>query len=197
MKGLPWFALSAGAVALMVGCSEIPQDVIDGARAELDEARSRGLAEYAPTEMQQAEAAWAALAAELTQQEAKSGLMRSYNVTREKADDVREAVGAARETATRARAEAETMARASVQEARASLEQARILASDLPRTKGAKVDPGMAFQPAIAAAEAQVAASESLLAAESFRQAQEAAASAKEAIAALVEDLRGASAQRT
>src|SRR5262247_975499 len=75
-------------LALAVGCSKPPQDNINAATQALESSRAAA-SEYAPSSLQAAEDAKAALDAELKAQQDKFALFRSYKKTDELVADLK------------------------------------------------------------------------------------------------------------
>lgn len=125
-------------ILVMAGCAKPPQVDIDAAKAAIDGAVAAEAKDYAGSSLQAANDAWATLQTELTAQESKFALFRSYK----KAKEMAAAAKAAGEKATadanaqkeKVKAECQTMmtgAQTAIDEAKALLEKA-------PKGKGEK-----------------------------------------------------------
>ena len=125
-------------ILVMAGCAKPPQVDIDAAKAAIDGAVAAEAKDYAGSSLQAANDAWATLQTELTAQESKFALFRSYK----KAKEMAAAAKAAGEKASadanaqkeKVKAECQTMmtgAQTAIDEAKALLEKA-------PKGKGEK-----------------------------------------------------------
>jgi hypothetical protein len=163
-------ALIAGLV-LFAGCAKAPQVEIDGARAALEAAKTAEAAEYAPRALASAQDAINAMDAELTAQQKKFALFRSYKKAKELIAAAKTAGDQAAQTAATEKEKARQEATNLIAQAKASLEEAKTMLAKAPRGKGSQADI-KALESDLAGAEMAVTEAETVFATGKFLQAK-------------------------
>jgi hypothetical protein len=162
-----------------VGCAQPPQAQIDAAKASVDKATSAGATEYAPESYTAARDAQARLDAELTAQNGKFALMRSYDEATRLAATVVEAGNKAASDAATGKQAAQTVATAAVKDAETAISDAEAALNTAPKGKGSKADLD-ALKSDVAAAKSTLGQAETAVNGEQFKDAKTKADAAKE-----------------
>ena len=128
------------ALGAAVGCAKVPQEAVSSAKTALDGAKTAQADQYAPDAWTQAQDAQSQLDAELKAQEDKFALFRSYDHSKELAQQVQtkaqEATQAAEAAKERAREEATNL----LAEAKSKLAELQTNLEKAPRGKGTAAD---------------------------------------------------------
>jgi SWI/SNF-related matrix-associated actin-dependent regulator 1 of chromatin subfamily A len=182
-------------IAVVSACSKPPQAQIDAATAALDQAVAADAAEYAPEALAKARASVDAMNAELTAQNEKFALLRSYDSATTLAATAAQAAEEANAAVAIAKQQAEDAAVDSLSAATLSIDTARPLLDTLAdcrrKPKGFAADLE-AMRGSLEGLAALVPAIEADLAAENFSSAQAQADSLDEQAESLVADLEAA-----
>jgi hypothetical protein len=126
-------------VILMVGCAKPPQDSINSAMAAMDAAKPLA-SEYAPSSLQAAADAQAALDAELKAQQDKFALFRSYKKTDELVADLKAKSDKAAADAAAGQAQAKNDATTAIAAATTAVTDAKAMLEKAPKGKGTAAD---------------------------------------------------------
>jgi len=129
------------AVALVgAGCAKPPTEAVAGAKEALQKAVGAEAADYAPAELQQAQDAMASLDAELTAQEGRFALTRTYEKAGQLATAARTAAESAATAAAAGREAARNEATIAIESLRASVDEVKLLLEQAPKGKGTAAD---------------------------------------------------------
>ena len=126
-------------LVLMVGCAKPPQDSINAAMSSLDAAKPLA-SEYAPSSLQAAEDAKAALDAELKAQQDKFALFRSYKKSDELVADLKAKSDKAAADAAAGQEQAKNDATTAINSATTALTDAKAMLDKAPKGKGTAAD---------------------------------------------------------
>lgn len=136
-----WIVLPALlALALVFGCAKPPQADIDAAKAAIEAARNAGAGEYAASSLSAADDQVAQLEAELTAQQGKFALTRSYKKATEIAAAAKAAGEKAAADAAAGKEAARTEATALIEQAKVVLAEATTALEGAPKGKGTQAD---------------------------------------------------------
>jgi hypothetical protein len=133
---VPLLATALGAAA----CGQVPTENVNAARAALDAVTVEEARQFAPAELQAADAAREALDAELATQQGRFPLFRDYDRTTELAGGAERAAAAAIQAATVQRELAREEVAVAVASARTTLTDAGLLLDAAPAGKGSTGD---------------------------------------------------------
>jgi len=158
-------------LALVAGCAKAPQMDIDAARAALEAAKTSEAAEYAPRALAAAQDAISAMDAELTAQQKKFALFRSYKNAKTLIAAAKAAGDQAAQTATAEKEKARQEATNLIAQAKASLEEVKANLAKAPRGKGSQADI-KALESDLAAAEMALVEVDNVFASGKFLQAK-------------------------
>lgn len=124
----------------LAGCAKSPVAEIDGAKQALDRARDLQAADYAPDAWNAANDAQARLDAELSAQQEKTALFRSYSKAKELAAEVKTSAEKAGELATAGKEKAKGEATTLISQARDEYGLAQKALETAPRGKSTEAD---------------------------------------------------------
>jgi len=187
--------LLVGFGVMTAACASPPQAAIDSAKAALEKASGAGATEYAADSMKAAQDAEAALEAELTAQQDKFGLFRSYTKATELAAAATAAGEKAEQDAATGKEAAKTAASTAIGEAKDMLSEATNLLGKAPRGKGTAADLE-ALKTDLAGAETAIGEADTAFAAERYLDARAKAEAAKTAAGGVTSAVEQAMAAR-
>ena len=173
--------LGVGLLATAAACSQPPRETITAAEQAEEAAVTAGAEEYASAAMSAVAQAKAALQAEITVQQQRWAIRRSYGRAEELAVGYRQAAERAASAAGVGREEARSDATTLIEESTVLLEEVRGMLASAPRGKGTSADLAALSVDLDGAAELLDEA-ETLLGSEGFMNARVRATSAREAI---------------
>lgn len=156
---------------LMAGCAKPPQTDIDAAKAAIDGAKAAEASEYAKPSLSAAEEAWTALQTELTAQEQKFALFRSYKNASAMAADAKAKGDKAKADANARKEQVKQEVTAQMAAASTALMEAKDLLAKAPRTKDSKEAVAM-MEGDLQGAESSIAEAQNLFNSGKFLQAQ-------------------------
>jgi hypothetical protein len=174
----------------MVGCAKPPQDSITAATTAMDAAKPMA-SEYAPSSLQAAEDAKAALDAEIKAQQDKFALFRSYKKTDELVADLKAKSDKAAADAAAGKAQAKNDATTAINDATTALTDAKAMLDKAPKGKGTAADLE-AMKADLTAAESTINDANTAMAAEKFKDAKAKADAAKSSAANVVSQIQAA-----
>jgi hypothetical protein len=177
-------------LVLMVGCAKPPQDSITAATTAMDAAKPMA-SEYAPSSLQAAEDAKAALDAEIKAQQDKFALFRSYKKTDELVADLKAKSDKAAADAAAGKAQAKNDATTAINDATTALTDAKAMLDKAPKGKGTAADLE-AMKADLTAAESTINDANTAMAAEKFKDAKAKADAAKSSAANVVSQIQAA-----
>jgi small-conductance mechanosensitive channel len=177
-------------LVLMVGCAKPPQDSITAATTAMDAAKPMA-SEYAPSSLQAAEDAKAALDAEIKAQQDKFALFRSYKKTDELVADLKAKSDKAAADAAAGKAQAKNDATTAINDATTALTDAQAMLDKAPKGKGTAADLE-AMKADLTAAESTINDANTAMAAEKFKDAKAKADAAKSSAANVVSQIQAA-----
>jgi hypothetical protein len=177
-------------LVLMVGCAKPPQDAINAATAALDSAKAEA-SEYAPSSLQAAEDARAALDAEVKAQQDKFALFRSYKKTEELTADLKAKSEKAASDAAAGKAQAKTDATTAINDATTALTDAKAMLEKAPKGKGTAADLE-AMKADLTAAEGTLNDANAAMTGEKYKDAKAKADAAKSSAANVVSQITAA-----
>jgi len=177
-------------LVLMVGCAKPPQDSINAANSALDAAKPMA-SDYAPSSLQAAEDAQAALNAELKAQEAKFSLFRSYKKTDELTADLKAKADKAAADAASGKEQAKNEATTAINDATTAVTDAKAMLDKAPKGKGTAADLE-AMKADLAAADSAIAEANTAMSSEKFKDAKAKADAAKTSAANVTAQVQAA-----
>lgn len=166
-----WVVLAAVVAVTAGGCSSPPAAEISAVDAAVVAAESAEASTYASAEFAAVTEAKAQLQAELTAQEGKLALMRSYAKATELAAAAKVAAETAQQRAVEGKEQARNEATQLVADARVVLDEAVLMLEKAPRGKGTQADLAV-MKSDLAAVEVSLGEANSALAASNFDEAR-------------------------
>ena len=166
-----WVVLAAVVAVTAGGCSSPPAAEISAVDAAVVAAESAEASTYASAEFAAVTEAKAQLQAELTAQEGKFALMRSYAKATELAAAAKVAAETAQQRAVEGKEQARNEATQLVADARVVLDEAMLMLEKAPRGKGTQADLAV-MKSDLAAVEVSLGEANSALAASNFDEAR-------------------------
>lgn len=166
-----WVVLAAVVAVTAGGCSSPPAAEISAVDAAVVAAESAEASTYASAEFAAVTEAKAQLQAELTAQEGKFALMRSYAKATELAAAAKVAAETAQQRAVEGKEQARNEATQLVADARVVLDEAVLMLEKAPRGKGTQADLAV-MKSDLAAVEVSLGEANSALAASNFDEAR-------------------------
>jgi hypothetical protein len=127
-------------VVFTVGCSKAPQTDIDAARSAFQRAQTSEAEVYAPDALREARNAQDALQQELTAQEGKFALFRSYGKATELAAAARTAAETAATEAARRKEEVRQETSQLIAEVQTLVSEVQMMLESAPKAKGSSAD---------------------------------------------------------
>jgi hypothetical protein len=177
-------------LVLMVGCAKPPQDSINAANSALDAAKPMA-SEYAPSSLQAAEDAKAALDAELKAQEAKFALFRSYKKVDELTADLKAKADKAAADAASGKEQSKNEATTAINDATTAVTDAKAMLDKAPKGKGTAADLE-AMKADLAAADSTLAEANTAMSSEKYKDAKGKADAAKTSAANVTAQVQAA-----
>lgn len=130
--------LSGLVLVILAGCASVPQQQIDAAKAALEVAKAAEVETYAPESLKAIMDKEAALNAELATQEGK--LFKSYDLTTQLADEMKQLAEKAKTDAVTAKEQAKNDALAAITASETAVTEAREILKKAPKGKGSAAD---------------------------------------------------------
>jgi colicin import membrane protein len=177
-------------LVLMVGCAKPPQDSINAAMASMDAAKPLA-SEYAPSSLQAAADAQAALDAELKAQQDKFALFRSYKKTDELVADLKAKADKAAADAAAGQDQAKNDAQTAITTATTAVTDAKAMLDKAPKGKGTAADLE-AMKADLTAAESTINDANAAVAAGKYKDAKAKADAAASSAANVVSQIQAA-----
>ena len=133
-------SLLVAGLATFSGCADVPSQEIDTAKQAIDAAKNAQAPDYAPDAWRVASDAQARLEAELSAQEQRYALLRTYDATKQLAREVKDAADHAATQAATGKQQARDEAMKLMAQARDAMDRAQQNLAHAPRGKGTEAD---------------------------------------------------------